>query len=143
MGPEKVPQNRKHAGMGRRQRNGRKYSGCTEDVKAEKEVGGCDRPARRGMAEEAVGPSVLLSAWKRGARGPAPGTQGLRRDGAPGRGSMGPEEQAREEEVTERPKRVEPGGQRNPQQGCFQEKRVKGLDHTLATSARSLPLGGG
>ena len=56
---------------------------------------------------------------------------------------MGPEEQAREEEVTERPKQVEPRGQRKPQQGCSQEKRVKGLDHALATSARSLPLGGG
>lgn len=47
-----------------RQRNGRKYSGCTEDVKAGKEAGSCDQPARRGMADEAVGPSVL-SAWKR------------------------------------------------------------------------------
>ena len=44
---------------------------------------------------------------------------------------MGPEEQAREEEVTERPKRVEPRGQRKPQQGCFQEKRVKVLDHLV------------
>ena len=55
---------------------------------------------------------------------------------------MGPEEQAREEEVTERTKRVEPRGQRKPQQCCFQEKRVKGLDHALATSTRSLPLDG-
>ena len=121
MGPEKVPQNWKHAGMGRRQRNGRKYSGDTEDVKAEKEAGGCDRPARRGMAEEAVGPSVLLSAWKRWTG---------RSSWACSRNTGAQKRQAREEEVTERPKRVEPGGQRNPQQGRFQEKRVKGLDHT-------------
>ena len=35
--PEEVPQNRKHAAMAGRQRNGRNYSGCSEDVKAEKE----------------------------------------------------------------------------------------------------------
>ena len=34
---EEVPQNRKHAAMAGRQRNGRNYSGCSEDVKAEKE----------------------------------------------------------------------------------------------------------